>query len=375
MTASPALPSSVALPRRTAVVVGAGGAIGSHVVPELGRMGLTHILLCDPDRYEPRNLPSQADPGALGLRKVDYQREVLRRIHPTVDVSVFALPVQSLPPGHLRCDLLLGCVDNRAARQHLSQVSVRWGIPYLDAGVEPDGLLARVSLFVPGPDAACLECGWSPRDYALLEQAAPCRGGSPVGAPTHAPSALAALAAAYQALEAQRLLFAEAERSPGAHQWVFSAANHRFWSSSLRRCPRCRFDHTPWEAEFPPRRGLSLAVLVGRASRALGTSAGLWVKVEGIPWVTRLECRACRRGRSVVRLRPPDGEPGPACSTCGEAMVAPGIGMVERLEVGGLEDPILEAPLDDWGVRPGDIVTIGNDQAVRRFSLPTEENA
>lgn len=360
---------------KTALVVGAGGAIGSHLVPELGRLGFSRITLCDPDAYEPRNILAQAVPEALGRRKVDHQREILSRINPSLQVTTIAAPIQHVPLGRLRCDLLLGCVDNRAARQFLSQAAVRWGIPFIDAGVEPDSLLARVSIFVPGPEAACMECGWSGRDYALLEQSLPCGSGHASDAPSNASSALGALAASLQALECQRILSSDGTSDSGAHQIVLSASHHRLWSTTLRRSPQCRFDHSPWEAEPMPLHGLTLAALLAKAATRMGSSSGMRVRVEGTPFVTRRECSRCGRSESAVRLRSRLEEDAPPCAACGSEMVTPGIAMEHQLAAAAIEDPLLEAPMSDWGVRGGDIVTVGNSSAARRFEMKTTEGS
>jgi len=88
----------------------------------------------------------------------------------------------------------------------------RLGMPWIDTGVDAGTHLARVSVYGPGPEAACLECGWEPADYALLEQEYPC-GAAAVATPTMAPSGLSAVAAALGALECGFGLVARAERT------------------------------------------------------------------------------------------------------------------------------------------------------------------
>ena len=70
---------------------------------------------------------------------------------------------------------ILAALDSRQARQVVNQAAWRLGVPWIDTGVNAaQGLLARVGVFVPGPDGPCLECGWSARTYDLIEQAHPC---------------------------------------------------------------------------------------------------------------------------------------------------------------------------------------------------------
>ena len=124
--------------------------------------------------------------------------------------------VEAVPLGRLRADAILACVDSRAARQYLNQAARRLGVPLIDAGVQSDGWLARVSVFRSAPDCACLECGWDQTDYDAIEQTYPCHPGGEEPAPTNAPAHLGALAAALQVIELQRLLDGQGAAPPAA---------------------------------------------------------------------------------------------------------------------------------------------------------------
>ena len=127
-------------------------------------------------------------------------------------MTAVSLPVETVPLGRLRADVILACVDSRAARQYLNQAARHLGVPLIDAGVFPDGLLARVSVFLPGAEHACLECTWDQADYDAIEQSYPCQGGVPDAAASGAPAHLGALAAAVQAIECQRRFDSPATR-------------------------------------------------------------------------------------------------------------------------------------------------------------------
>ena len=69
---------------RSVVVVGAGGNIGSHLVPHLARMQLLDsVTLIDNDVYEASNLQTQdVTPRDVGKRKTAVQARRLKRIRP-----------------------------------------------------------------------------------------------------------------------------------------------------------------------------------------------------------------------------------------------------------------------------------------------------
>ena len=142
-------------PRRL-TVVGAGGAVGSHVVPLLARLpGVGRITLVDPDRYEARNLAGQdITPADVGHAKVEVQAQRLRARLPGAEVIALAERVEDVAPGWLRADVMLACVDSRRARQVVNERALALGMPWIDAGlgVLPGGsLLARVAVYAPGP--------------------------------------------------------------------------------------------------------------------------------------------------------------------------------------------------------------------------------
>lgn len=158
------------------VVVAGCGNIGSHLVPHLARApGVERVVLVDPDVYEPKNLASQ-DIRARDSRrrKVEVQAERLRQIRPELEVVAVADRLETLPLGHFRDAVLLGALDSRLARQQLNQAAWRVGSPWIDMAVDGASLLCRVSVFQPGVDSPCLECGWGADDYRMLPQSLTC---------------------------------------------------------------------------------------------------------------------------------------------------------------------------------------------------------
>ncbi len=360
----------------TVVVAGAGGNIGSHLVPHLARMpGIGHLVLIDRDVYEERNLGGQSITArSVGRGKAVVQAREARGINPGLRVTALADDVEDLPLGALRGDVILACLDSRRARQTVNQAARRLGVPWIDAGVLGEALLARIDVYLPGTDAPCLECAWDAGDYAAIEQGYPCSpdGGTPPA--TAAPSALGGLAAALQAIECGKLLRDGAERPPAGMQVVLDAGHHRHFLTARRRNPACRLrDHEAWAIRRLPTapRDLTLGDVLEIARRRFGQRGPLRLSVEGKGFVRELACTGCGRPRRLLRLaaalRPGDRR----CPRCGSALALTGSGLLERLEPAALRRCRRDLPLDRLGLRPGEVVTLGSPEGEVHVEIGT----
>jgi len=347
------------------VVVGAGGNIGSHLVPHLARsLEIAHLVLIDRDVYEGRNVSSQnVTARSVSRKKAVVQAREAHAINSRLRVTAIADDVENLPLGALRGDVILACLDSRRARQTVNHAARRLGVPWIDAGVLGEALLARVDVYVPGADAPCLECGWDERDYAAIEQSYPCSPNGKAPPATQAPSALGGLAAALQAIECGKLVRNGAERPAGGMQVVLDAGHHRHYLTARRRNPNCRLgDHGAWTIRHlrATPQGLTLRDVFGMARRRFGAGDHLGLSVEGKRFVRELACTGCGRPRRLLRLaaalRPGDSR----CPHCGSRLAVTGFGLVERLEAAGMPQRQLDLSLHRLGLRPGEVVTLGS---------------
>jgi adenylyltransferase/sulfurtransferase len=213
--------------KKHVVVAGAGGNTGSHLLPHLARRPeIGRLTLVDPEFYEPANLAVQnIDRIDVGLPKVEAQAEKLRRIRPSLgdsglDVIALRQRIEDVPRGLLKCDLIVSCLDSRAARQHVNEIAWRLGIPWIDCGVLGSQDLVRVGAYIPVKDSPCLECAWDHDEYAVLEQEYLCGAGGGSGYPTMASSALGALAASLMAIEIAKLLHGDVAESVAGRQMI-----------------------------------------------------------------------------------------------------------------------------------------------------------
>jgi adenylyltransferase/sulfurtransferase len=227
---------------RTVLLAGVGN-IGSHLPALLARAGVGRIRLVDRDRVQEKNLTAQDyGPGDVGRFKAEVQAERLRGRFPQLDAEAHPVDLEDLPVGLAAVDLVLGALDSRRARQVLiGELAWPLGVPVVDGGVG-DGRLGRVQVFVPGAEAACLECTWGSADYRLAAREYPCvPGGSAQAAPTGAPAFLGGFVASLMASEALKLLAGPAPEE--SYEVPFDLEHVQLRRFSLRRARGCRHDH------------------------------------------------------------------------------------------------------------------------------------
>ena len=355
---------------RHLIVVGAGGNIGSHLVPHLGRLGrVGRVTLIDPGFYEADNLRGQdLRSSDVGRRKAVVQARRLRSINRDLQVEAVTEPVERMPLGRLRADLLLACLDSRRSRQYVNQAAWRLGVPWIDSGVDGGGMLARVTVYVPSASSPCLECAWDDNDYQLLEQRYPCLEPSEEPSPTASPSGLGALAASLQVLECGRLLDSGTGAGMPGKQIVIDANFHVLYLGHFQRNRSCRMEeHRPWRIRELQAAGHELTV-EGAAS-LVGNGQPTWLRVEGKLFVRRLICPGCGRGRRTLRLRSASAPEPSHCSGCGRPLTAVGFDSIERLDVATLTAAEKKRELHRLGLRGGEIFTVGHGRKETHFVI------
>jgi len=350
------------------VLVAGAGNIGSSLIPHLARLpGIGEVTIIDRDGYEPGNL-GQADitPRDVGQAKAAVQARRLRRLDPSLRVRAVRADLHELPLGMFRADLILAALDSKEARRVVNEAAWRLRVPYVDSGINAqDGLrMARVTVYVPGPDAPCLECAWSDADYYGLEQPRPCLKGTPQGMPTNAPASLGALAAALQALEALKLLEGDTAHALCGRQMLVDARNHTSMVSALRRNAKCRFDHGLWRIEDLERpHEVTLSQILDNA-HGVGQQGRIWIRVQGRPFVRRLQCTECCATRETLCLL---GRIPPRTATCCSRPMQPtGFEMADRLDLASLPARTLAMPIHKLGLRRYDVFTVGSDDGGER---------
>lgn len=145
-------------------IVGASGT-GSLVIEALVRTGIRKIVIIDPQWVEDVNLNrilhSTVADAKAEIRKIKVAADAMRDIGFDIEVEEIAGSLNE--PDVIRaiasCDLVMGCVDNREARQRLCRIAAYYLLPYIDSGVaihansqsgEIQSINAAVHYFEPG---------------------------------------------------------------------------------------------------------------------------------------------------------------------------------------------------------------------------------
>ena len=159
------------------LVVGAG-ALGNEAVKDLALFGFRNVHILDMDSVVRSNLSRcvlfREGDQSSGKGKASLVAERARELDPEIHIKAIEGKVQSLGPEEMRrYDIILGCLDNVAARLHLNANSYHARVPYVDGGTA--GFRGRVQAVVP-PLTPCLQCGMNRSHFKVMERRFSCTG-------------------------------------------------------------------------------------------------------------------------------------------------------------------------------------------------------
>ncbi|MFQ6061257.1 MAG: ThiF family adenylyltransferase [Thermoplasmata archaeon] len=160
------------------VLVVGGGAIGNETIKNLVLSGFRRIMLVDMDRVVRSNLNRCIFFDEEDARRRRLKAEVIvekaKRLDENLDIEYRSRRIQELSPSFIPShDLVLGCLDNVAARLHLNAHCCRHGLPYIDAAT--DGFIGKVQVVLP-PETPCLECAMNKTHVKIMEERFSCTG-------------------------------------------------------------------------------------------------------------------------------------------------------------------------------------------------------
>jgi molybdopterin/thiamine biosynthesis adenylyltransferase len=188
------------------LVVGAG-ALGNEVAKNLVLSGFRRFSLVDMDRVVFSNLNrclffTEGDARGHEL-KVNAVRRGMLALASGLEVETHSDRVENLPEGIFADhDLVMGCVDNAAARIHVNGHAYFSGRPYIDGGTL--GMVGKVQVVRP-PSTPCVQCTMNKTHMAEVARRYSCTGGGMtfVDAPVAAEVTTTAAVAAVQVREAR----------------------------------------------------------------------------------------------------------------------------------------------------------------------------
>ena len=159
-------------------IAGLGGG-GSHVAQQLAHVGVGHYRLMDPQIIEASNLNRLVGATKQDVDdqtpKVEIARRTIKGIRPWATVEPAQKNWQEVD--HLIRDshVLFGCVDGYQERQYLEGAARRFGIPYVDIGMDVTEIAKGVfavagQMIMTRPGSPCLRCLGFLTDDRLSEE-------------------------------------------------------------------------------------------------------------------------------------------------------------------------------------------------------------
>lgn len=160
------LDSEEILARARVTVVGLGGG-GSHIAQQLAHLGVGHIRLIDPQEIEASNLNRLVGATAIDIEnktpKVEIAKRLIKSVRPWIEVDVAQDNWQNAD--HLIRDahVIFGCVDGYGQRMHLEVAARRYGLPYIDIGMDVTHLggsqyTVAGQMIMTLPGGPCMKC-------------------------------------------------------------------------------------------------------------------------------------------------------------------------------------------------------------------------
>ena len=139
------------LREKKVLIVGCGG-LGGHLIENMLRIGVGHIVAVDPDRFEQSNLNRQllSTVPLLGSSKAEAAAARAKAVNPEVAFRAVgeAFSAQNADELVQSCDLVLDGLDNVPDRLLLEDVCARHRVPLVHGAIE--GELLQAAVVPPG---------------------------------------------------------------------------------------------------------------------------------------------------------------------------------------------------------------------------------
>jgi molybdopterin/thiamine biosynthesis adenylyltransferase/predicted RNA-binding Zn-ribbon protein involved in translation (DUF1610 family) len=355
---------------RARVLVAGAGALGNELIKNLVLLGVGHLLVVDFDHIELSNLSRTVlfRDRDVGRAKAQAAVEAAERLNPDVDLRALDGDLfYDVGLGIYRhCDLVVGGLDNLAARSQVGVSCALTGVPFLDGGMWALG--GEVRWFMPG-EGPCFECTLSDEDRERAHERRSCTGFRiedfefPDGE-RHTPTTVstAAVIGGLLAQETARYLCGwEVHAGQAAVYNGLALTMHR---TTLSRDPDCPY-HTSYRdvIELDARAaGLTGSALLKRAETDL--SAGAILEL-GRDFLLDFRCPNCGRTESIdAPLGRVDVEQ-ERCPHCGATREAHIISHLDGSE------PHAKHQLSALGIPPGEIIAVraGDQELLRLYEL------
>lgn len=148
------------------MVVGAG-SLGNEVLKNLTLMNVGNIIIIDFDRIESSNLNRSVLYRPEDAEAQSFKSEIAARKIMEINPNVKAMAINADITCQIglglfrRCDVIIGCLDNRLARLFINRYASRFNVPWIDGAIE--NLAGTMAVYRHGKN--CYECGLSASEW------------------------------------------------------------------------------------------------------------------------------------------------------------------------------------------------------------------
>lgn len=204
------------------VCVGTGGA--RTLLENMARNGFRNFIFIDGDKISPSNIATQGVfISEMGMWKTEAIKARIEDINPNAKVicvnrflddnftdEEFRMCLQYFKNKKSTDYLVLGCCDTFFGNKRSSELSLKYGLPYIGAGVYQQGLAAEIIFTYPGVTPSCPRCMLRSR-YEAYEEEGYKNDVTSAGCPTFATERLNTLIGF---ISIMMLMYREAPESP-----------------------------------------------------------------------------------------------------------------------------------------------------------------
>ncbi len=147
-------------------IAGLGGG-GSHIAQQLAHVGVGEIRLLDPDKIEASNLNRLVGATELDVQeqraKIEIAHRTIKGIRPWAKAPTAQKKWQEADGLLKDSHIVFGCLDGYQQRDYLEAAARRFGIPYIDIGMDvthigPTGYAVAGQMIMTRPDGPCMRC-------------------------------------------------------------------------------------------------------------------------------------------------------------------------------------------------------------------------
>ncbi|HPB52485.1 MAG TPA: ThiF family adenylyltransferase [Saprospiraceae bacterium] len=153
--------------RKACVMVVGAGSLGNEVLKNLALMNVGKIIIIDFDRIESSNLNRSVLYRAEDAEAQSFKSEIAARKIMEINPNVRAIAINADITCQVglglfrRCDVIIGCLDNRLARLFINRYASRFNVAWIDGAIE--NLAGSMAVYRLGKN--CYECGLSATEW------------------------------------------------------------------------------------------------------------------------------------------------------------------------------------------------------------------